>query len=339
MKGFIRILESIIASVVILSALTFFFAPSVKSLGWEESNLHLEVYDTLESLYKSGSLAEYVRNNDASGLNSELSSIIKKNIDFSVSVSGIPDNDILIGCVCTDGEKDSLENIMSPREFGYHGRGIRIGVEKTEILQNTILIRRETDVLFFFGYNNLSQYKTQIDKFLAGGGGVFMLADITEDQTETIKSIFGIEWEPGGAPSGNGVFYGNDFPANISFKVYKYFSNMSGDESGLGKFNKGPSVNRIGVDDDTIIIDRNGMFSLAKGRKTGPKGRTVWMADYDRIEGNTSILIKSAVMWSGGEFYRLDPTRKNIPQSTGRAGILVYDMDPYEIGIDYWKIF
>lgn len=341
MKGFIRILESIIASVVILSALTFFFTPSVKILGWEESNLHIEVYDTIESLYKSGRLSGYIMNNDATGMNSELSAAIKKNIDFSVSVSGIPNKDISIGCLCTDDEKMSLERIIYPNEFIYHGRTIRIGVEKTDILQDTILIRRDTNVLFFFGYKNLSQYENQINEFLAGGGSIFMISDLTEDQSKNpyIKSIFGMAWKSTGIPSGNGVFYGKESPSKMSFKIHKYFVNISGDENGLENFNDDPSMNKIAADDNTMIIDRNGVFSLAKARKTGPKGRAVWIADYDRYDGNISILVKSAMMWSSGELYRLDPTRKTIPQSTGRAGMIVYDMDPYEVIIDYWKIF
>ncbi len=341
MKGFIRILESIIASIIILSSLTFFFTPSVEKLGWEDSFIHMEMHDSVESIYKSGRLTDYVRRNDAHGLSSEISSLMKRNIDFSVSIKGVPNSDILVSCLCSDDEEMVLEDILEPREFSYNGRSIRIGIEKAEISQNTILMRRETNVLFIFNYMDMTPFRDQLKNFLGSGGGIFMIANVNENQVNDgfMNTTFGLRWMDFGGASGNGVFYGKDSPSNASFKIYKYFTRLNGDEGSMDKFDKGPEINKIGVNDSTILIDTNGKYSHAKAERTTERGRAVWFADYDRGDRNTSLAVKSSIMWLSGEFYRLDPTEKNIPQVTSKASIEVYDGDPYEFGVEYWNIF
>ena len=341
MKGFIRILESIIASIIILSSLTFFFAPSTEKLGWEDSFIHMEMHDSVESIYKSGRLADYVRRNDAHGLGSEISSLTKRNIDFSVSIKGIPNSDILVSCLCSDNEEIVLEGILGSREFSYNGRTIRIGIEKAEISQNTILMRRETNVLFIFNYMDMTPFAGQLEDFLGSGGGILMIANINENQVNDgfMNTTFNLRWEDSGVASGDGVFYGKDSPANVSFKIYKYFTRLSGEEGSMDKFDNGPDINKISADDSTVLIDTNGKYSHAKAMATAARGRVVWFADYDRKDANTSLAVKSSVMWSSGEFYRLDTSEKNIPQVTSKAAIEVYDRDPYEFGVEYWNIF
>ena len=341
MKGFIRILESIIASIIILSSVTFFFSSDVEKLGWDETGVKIEVGDSIESVYKNGNLVAYVRDNDADGISKELSSIIRKNIDFSILITGIPNRDILVSCLCTDDEKQELEDILSPKEFRYHGRNIRIGIEKADISQNTIIMKPETQVLMFFGYKDMNPFRNQLEEFLSAGGSIFMLADLSSSQVDDgyIDETFGLAWDGSGGASQVGEFYGEDWPANISFRVSKYYFNFSGVEETFKDFHKGNDINKIAIDDNTIIIDQGNKFSFMKANSIFVRGRTLWSADYDRPEGNTSLLIKSALMWSSGESYRLDTVPKNIPQVNSKSGIVVYDNDPYEFVVNYWNIF
>ena len=341
MKGFIRILELIVASVIILSSLTFFLSPSIKRLGWDETNIEIEVRDSLESLYKNGSLVIYVNENDAKGMVNGLSSEIKKNIDFSISVLGIPNNEIFVSCLCTNSEEQELEEILSPKEFNYHDRKIRIGLEKADITQEKILMRPQTHVLFFFGYKDMNPYKSQLDEFLSKGGSIFILTDLSSSQIDDgyIGEMFGLKWSSEAEDPGSGEFYGNASPYNTSFRISKYYANFSNTKEIFTSFNSGSGVNRIEVDDRTIISDTGKKFSFIKTNSVPVRGRVVWSADYTRPDGNISLLIKSALMWSSGESYRLDSVPKIMPIVNSVSKIIIYDKDTFELAVSYWNIF
>ncbi|MDI6721617.1 MAG: hypothetical protein QMD85_04455 [Candidatus Aenigmarchaeota archaeon] len=343
MKGFIRILESIAASVILLSSISFFFSSPAKGFGWDDTNAYLEIHDSLESVYKSDRLAEYVKNNDAQGLNMELSSLIEKNIDFSASINGIPNNRIFISCLCTEEEKTRLDGMMTPSRFEYHGRIIEISAERVDAAGNSIVMREETDILFLLHYEDLSLYKSQLNNFLSNGGSIFMIADLSHAQAEDgfMNETFGLMWNNKATPSGNGRFYGEGQPANISFKISKYYSNLTDAPAAFTGFNKGGNINKIEVENGTIVIDNNKKASLAKGRKNIilGNGRAMWAADYNDRGDNINTLMKAAVMWASGESYRMDPVAKKIPQVNNAAGLIVYDKDPYEFRLNYWNIF
>ncbi|MBI4163010.1 MAG: hypothetical protein HY513_04970 [Candidatus Aenigmarchaeota archaeon] len=73
MKGFIKIFEAIIASLILLVSLTFFFVPLTKPTSWDKTLLQLSVQDALGALSASGNLTDYVKSDDYPNFNLKFS--------------------------------------------------------------------------------------------------------------------------------------------------------------------------------------------------------------------------------------------------------------------------
>jgi len=120
MKGFAKIFEAIVASIVLLASLTFFFTPNVQRSGWDRASLQILVEDALESAYLNGTLERYVKTDNTTQLNMLFSAMLPKTVDFSIEVSGIPGKTINIVCVdCNQANMDDLSAILDPRDFSY----------------------------------------------------------------------------------------------------------------------------------------------------------------------------------------------------------------------------
>ena len=153
MKGFARIFEAIIASVIILTSLTFFFVPNIKGSEWEDTTIQILAQDALESIYLNGTLTRYVNTDNKTQLNVLMSQMLPKTVDFSFEVSGTVNNIINIVCVdCTSGDVDELKAIMNPLEFDYKERKISIRVQSLTLSINAV--PSDTNILFFFNKNN-----------------------------------------------------------------------------------------------------------------------------------------------------------------------------------------
>lgn len=345
MKGFIRILEAIISSLLLIAVLPFFLSGPAES-GWGSAILQTQALDALSALQKNRTLEIYVRNNDVQGLNRELARLIPKTTDFSIEINGIPNPVILVGCICTSAQLQSLEDLLWPLEFSYKRRQISIRI--SNMTMNTIDPR--TRVLFIFGYVNLIQYRTTLTRFLENGGTVFMFTDLTKPQTEdgVMNVTFGLRWNEALSAGGAAGFYTPQDVTRISHKISGFYSNISGGQESdtFGGFSTG-NVNKIEIDNKTVVF--SGGVSLVKANdfisKNG-KGRTVWFANYDYTLDTENAkrlknLTKATFLWASGENYRMDPFTK-IPGEVFfhvTYTDVLEGFEPFEIRLLLWKLF
>jgi hypothetical protein len=342
LKGFIRILEAIIASIIILAAMTFFLTPDVIKTGWDGPLIQIQSQDVLYALYKNSTLQECIRANNKTKIDAEITKFFSKSIGFSIEVNGLPNPEIYIGCNCTDSQINDLKTMLSPLDFKYNERNISIRVAN-ESVDN---IRNETDVLFIFGYKNLNPFRNKLSKFFERGGTVFILGDLTKAQIEDgyINDTFGLKWNSIGDPTPNGEFFDTENPGNASYKVSKYFVNISGSPKTtlFQNFNRLPSINHVSIDNNTITKDQGGTFSFVKVNKGlgYGNGRTVWFSDFTpSSDFNTTKLLKAGIMWASGEEYVMDPYKKTYPENYIKTKYLIFDKDAYEIRLTIWKVF
>ena len=87
MKGFIKIFEAVVASIIIIATLTFFTKPLSVS-DWKTASLQIQSQDILASLHKSGILAEAIFKNDTDILNKKIAEMLPNTVDFSLEISG-----------------------------------------------------------------------------------------------------------------------------------------------------------------------------------------------------------------------------------------------------------
>ena len=109
MKGFIRILEALMASIILIVSLFYFFGAFVRQSDWDSLAVNTQIRDSIASLDNNGELEAFIYNNDKVGLYNKLKSMLPKNIDFSTIINGMPPPNIYIACHCTDAEYDELK--------------------------------------------------------------------------------------------------------------------------------------------------------------------------------------------------------------------------------------
>lgn len=349
MKAIMRMLEAIVSSIILLTALTFFFT-SQERPATEDTFLVLQTLDMLASLEKSGSLANFIRNNDTAQLNSALRNLLPPTVDFSIEINGMPPKKIFVGCNCSISDRTTLETMIEGTVM-YRERSIEILVD-TENLDS---IREETNILFFIDYRNLTPEMDKINSFLSRGGSLAMLTDLSESQVNdsVMNNTFSLKWI-GGASGTTGFFTNEAEPQKPTFRIYNYQDNITGTFADANKFQftKFFSTGGIEVDNKTVIYDAGPTpRSLAKANTnlgSSRKGRTVWIADYDKTnpENNDTIvmnnLVKSAVLWASGESFTMDETIKTLPKKYVQARYFVSSdnvFDSFEVIVKIWRIF
>jgi len=339
MKGIARIIETIIASIIILTSLSFFLTGPVKTTNWDITVSEIRAQDAMAAVYGEGNLAIYIRNNDDVSLRSTLSNIFPASTDFSINIRGIPNPIIFLGCVCSIVQLNDIETRLDPLFFVYKERDMEIRVERV-----TVSDPKESDILLFMDFDDLDNNytdpnsKNKIDQFLENGGTIFLLDDLTQtDAGSTVMvDIFNLSWKSG-VPSGAGNLYDVGNPERISYNVAKYYENTTG---GTGPFIPFNFISHIDIDNNTIIADGVEQFSFVKGNKNviNGNGRTLWFAENG--QGAINDLTRAAIMWASGENYKMDgAVVKTPPLTSRRANIFIHDLDTYEFSITTWNIF
>ncbi len=348
MKGFVRILEAIIASMILLSSLSYFFTVSALT-DWDTALLQADVEDTLISMDKTV-LSEYIKSNDKTAVYNTLRTLLPDTVDFSVDIVGIPNAEIFIGCNCSEQEISDLKQKilkLNPDDIVYFkDRSITIKV-KNESINN---IDPRTNILFLFDYEDLTPNRPFIDPFLSRGGTIFMFGRINPNPVDiNLREIFGLEEVLPGGPE-TAEFYDVLSPANVSFKIFDYFMGLDGKpDQRFGIFDG----DKIKVDDRSVIVSSplRGI-SYAKVNyniSANGKGRAVWIGNYDYAkttdpldpEFNTSKLVTALVLWASGESYSLDPVPKALPDvfyEYKYLGVL-NGSETFGIRLKAWRVF
>ncbi len=350
MKGFAKIFEAIIASIIVLTALTFFFVPNPIQSGWDRAGLQVVAQDTLKALYINGVLARSVKTDNRTEINVDMASMLPKTVDFSIEVSGVPNDIIYVACVdCSS--IDELIQILSPLNFQYKDRNISIRTEAL-FLGNTTP-PSETNILFFFDKEKIIGYQGKVDSFLGSGGTVFLLSDLTESDVQgVIGQVFNLTWiGPGG---GSAHFY-DVFNASVaSFYAGRYFANLTNrsleDLSSVAFPVDVSGFHNNGVlavpDAKNIAVEGGGRaYVRANFTTLNNPGRSVWFSDYNRADHDAPVtmsidnLLKAAIMWGSGERFRLDLIKKEPAQVHLKTGIFIFDGDPYLVELTIWSVF
>ena len=302
-----------------------------------------KIQDTLSSLDRSGTMELYIKNYDKEGLETIIRNTTGRTTEFSIRIDGIPDSEIVIACNCTNSEINDLKtilNITTNNNFFYKTRKINITINQVNITD----VNNE-DILFIFGYKNLSQYETQINDFLKKDHSIFMFSSLAESQVNdgVMNETFGLQWNSGLGDSSSGDFYPSQpLPENSSYRISKYHYALSGTTSSFGIF----TPSRIETDDRTIVRSPTGISHIKFNDKVTPSGngRAVWFSDYNYpvksvASNNTDILMKASILFAA-ERFSFDPVSKTTSQ---RYFEYVYmatlDNDPYEIRMLAWRVF
>ncbi|MFH0832562.1 MAG: hypothetical protein V1900_02495 [Candidatus Aenigmatarchaeota archaeon] len=341
MKGFIKILEAVIASLILLSSITYFFVPLTYS-KWNNALLQTRAEDSLAVIYKNGSLEMFIKNGENENLTDLLRSVIPKTDDFSVEINGIANPLIHIGCDCSDKEKTDLQGVLSPTSFRYNDRSIEIIITNGSV---DYLINSNVDILFFFGYRAFSDSdEEKLKTFLGNGKSIFILANLTSAQINDgfMNETFGLKASSESGTPTNNVFYTTTDASRTSFRIARYFYWLGG--SGF-VFNKQSNLNNVMIDNSTVIKTDDNKFSTVKVNYNiinNSKGRTVWFSDYNYGYGSINNLTKAMIMWASGEKFGMDPYTKNAPADHASfvyRHLCVLGSEPFEIDLTVWRIF
>lgn len=344
MKGFIRLLEAIIASIILIASISYFFIPAPSRSPWEDTVLSMRAKETLMALEKSGKLSGYVRTNDVASLNSDLKKMLPPSIEFSAEVRNIPNDIIFVECWCTGQEKADMEALLAPLTFAYRNRQIEIRIRQ---LDSPASINSQTNVLLIVGYESLNSYRQQLDTFLGRGGTIFMLSHLSENQVNDgyMNSVFGLAWT--GSSGGSGTFYDTASPPRISYRIAKYYGALKRQDPAGASFGfSGGGVNQIAVDSKSVIVSPAGnSYVKANEFVVNNRGRTVWFSGYEYTQDGSQAqdlknLTKAAVMWASGEKYRMDPFLKSPGPAFSESRIFSsLDGDGFELALIFWKVF
>ncbi len=221
MKGFIKILEVVIASVIILSVSSFFLVSKDSSADqWYKINAEISLKDSLAVLHRSGMLDKYISDDNPEIFFENFSAMMPESVEYSVDIEGIPSNVVRVGCIRKCGE---LKSLLDPLTFRFKGRKMRIAVQA--ITMNDI--PPETDVLFIYDYSDLSSYQQTIENFISSGGYAFLLGDVTQENINNdpaLRDVFGLLWVDR-TPSQVNKFSDITDVSKLSYKIADYFSN------------------------------------------------------------------------------------------------------------------
>lgn len=233
-KGFIRIFEAIIASIILLSAFSAFLNPIKISSNWNNAVMQNQAEDVLAALYKNETLNKFIITGDFDDLYIRIKNMLPATVDFTGEIVGIPNSEIRIGCACSDQEYNDMMNMLSPQSFKFKQRTIEF-VLKKDTLAN-IANDNYTDVVFMFRLPADTEIP-DVEESLSKGKTMFALADVTSAYLASnpqTSAIFGLTWNSGGGnPSAISGFCDSndacspDDPTKISFKINNYFINSS----------------------------------------------------------------------------------------------------------------
>ncbi|MFH1420438.1 MAG: hypothetical protein ABIG30_00545 [Candidatus Aenigmatarchaeota archaeon] len=353
MKGFMRVLEAIIASVIILASLSFFFGYQVRQSGWLQSELKVEGQDALNVIERMGLMDNYMRTGSGvEEIENALKKMLSQRIDYSIEIQGAPPPVIRIACICTQSEYEDLRRRMyfedDTGRFTLRGRSIRFAVDMLGSI-NDIATKYDTVLVLESGFDE--QEKEKIKNLLDEGTSVMLFSDIDiidDFLDDFLESVFGLSSADGSATSSS--FYNADNADFVSAKVFYYFTDLAKISNKNHVFNK-IVTDSVAVDSNTILYSSS--TSGAKVNSYG-SGRTVWLNyfsnDDDPDTEKANMLLKSLILWSADDSFELIPgpeLTRTLPRTFFRTPYVVASMDVgdeevfgfYKINLLMWYIF
>lgn len=217
MKGFIKMIEAIIASVILLTSLSYFFSIDDLNLQWNRALLETEANDLISCMENSGLLWEYVRENNVSGMNEYIEDKLKMNIEFSINIEGIPKPIIRLGCYeCSEEQVNETRQRLMPGSsevsdyFLLDNREIQIRVNSTADLSDTY------DLILFY-----DSVPSDLGDYLEDGGNAIYMKNLSSSQ----EDYFDLEWS-GASNTQTNSFFNTENASFVSEKISIYFKKV-----------------------------------------------------------------------------------------------------------------
>src|SRR3989338_2312462 len=353
MKGFVRILEALISSIILFTSLTYFFTAYDYSF-WNTASLRTLMQDAVSALYLGGAINDSFYSADPAGVKAALDSIMPPTTDYSAEIRGAPPPEIKIHCVCAIAEADVVRARLglAGTFFMYNERVVSVIMSADPDINN---VDKAADIIMFLRPADLAGREQRLGNWIAQGRNVMLLADIQKTDFDdgnigpSLSNVFGLQWSESAAAGAGAVTQAGNV-RTIPYRIAKYFAGSSDYESSEDfNFNPLAGANQISTGEGSVV--NSGAVSFVKGREAG--GRALWFAAYDGeasvLNGDGSVtivnddinkLLRAAIMWESGEKYVI--TERDLPS---RQPYMRYDFpgavgsDPYMISILIWKAF
>ena len=183
MKGQIPVIEMITVVVILFVTFAIFFPESNIENRWDDANVILKSRDLMLTIDRIGIT------NDIAGNSSLLLSFLgdtvpDRNFIITSSLKGSIQEEIIVACNCTVDERETLLNEISRLKL--NERNIRV-----DFIDSTLSPIQKSDVLFIWGYRDLTPYTTEIVDYLKDGNGVIMLSN-SDTPNAAFTEIFGL---------------------------------------------------------------------------------------------------------------------------------------------------
>lgn len=240
-KGFIKMLEVIIACIIMVSSLSYFFSVQVRTSEWPSAFLSNMGKDAMIVMDSSGTLRNLVTKNNFTesqmGLEYYIKKMLPQTVMFSVEMEDIPRPNITIGCNCTASELQRLKDILgisygSSDVIKYRGReiyitivtldppgtpqGIKEFIERTEYPM--------PDIIVFFTYTDMRPISSLVDNYFEKRKSMIFISDASQTNFDSyFNEIFGFSWR-GGTPWSGSSFRDLSSRRNLSRVMSYYFS-------------------------------------------------------------------------------------------------------------------
>ena len=334
MKGFIKVAEAIIASMILfLSLLYTSYTPETGS--WSTVIVKTNAEDAIISLEKNGSIERFLngsltRNNFLGITDALISENIEYQLDFRRipkfnSISSTDNSPIDIYCICNDSKWNEIDTLLGS-QLSFADRNIQISKDHGDTYADNLRFRSELDVFIITEDINFNFVKA----FLENGQSILFLKNLSESDVSNLENLFGISWNNELSDNNNFEFVNNTHGKTVE----RYYDNMT--NSGTLTFSAS-SNNKIEPSTGFSIVG-DGKSMLVGNIPTEDRGRTLWMPDYSG--SNFNSLLKSGVLWLSTSRFVLN--KRDIPNeipSTIHTIIGVFNGYPYEMRITVWRSF
>ena len=352
--GFIHVVEIVIITLVVFILVTQFSTLPVARGDWDEAKLNLQGYDLLYSADKTG-----VNWLDPEEVRGVLDPVLEgTTLRYSVTIKNALKANILVGCICTNPEFNTIEGILTP--FTFNGEDINFSLAQIDPTVEDVSFPVYYDVIIvgnavFDQMGGIGPYLVDVENYLAEGKGIVDIRDLdaqdfgVEDNRGFIQEyIFGLRWNEG-LPDPNFNRINFAVPENSTYyKLYKYFTyipsgiNASGWD-GFNNFLSGEKADKAADGIVEVILRQEGTNVPAMIVKEGivaGAGKSAWLSGGDDTREERKALIRTLVTWMAGDEYPVVPGEVRDPTTFSIYRVVNIDMfQPIEVILSLGYIF
>ena len=208
-KGFIQIVEVVIAAIFIAMIIPVFFNIDTK-LNWERYDKIDAGNSILSAIYYSGNLSKIFKN--SSYILESIEYLKPANIKYALHVDGSPKPSIRVACVCNNEQLNYAKKIFTPVYFNDYW--IEFNIDKFEFSYSNI---SDYDALLFVNYTSFADNENEIVDYLNNGKGIVAVNPGYSDSA--FLELFNLTISS--EPDANVVYFRDYEPWNN--KIEKYF--------------------------------------------------------------------------------------------------------------------